>query len=319
MNEYIIEHSKQHFAQAAGTPPTISPLKDIIDDLPGVKQDTILDGKCETSQFDKLTTLYIQNMKKKKNSKSINHIVPINAIKSAFKKWKEDTNTSPSGLHLSHYKSLLSNDGQTYDQNNPNPSDKIWSIILTIINASIVTSTPISRWTRVNQLLLQKVQGNNKIDKQRRINIYEADYNFILKYFWPHTSQQQAEIEQTLGENQFGGRKNHQTHDVAFINELILEHHRLTHEPIAITQHDNKACFDRTIPNIANVCNQKFGVPPKICTLVTTTKKKPTTSYTHKQEFPKVPIRTMPHRQFMAPARAREMLEQSGTTSAYHS
>ena len=33
---------------------------------------------------------------------------------------------------------------------------------------------------------VRKIKVNNNINKLRRINLFEADYNAVLKYFWPH-------------------------------------------------------------------------------------------------------------------------------------
>ena len=108
------------------------------------------------------------------------------------------------------------------------------------------------------EISILKKLGNDRIDKKRRINIYEADYNFILKYFWPQTSQDNAERKKILETNQFWGRNYQQSHDVSLINELILEYHRITQKSLAIIQHDNKVFFDRTVTNITKIFNQKF-------------------------------------------------------------
>ena len=67
-------------------------------------------------------------------------------------------------------------------------SDYIWSIIYTIINASIQVGKGPDRWNHVNQLMIEKQKGNQHINKLRRINIFEADYNTTLTYFWPHNA-----------------------------------------------------------------------------------------------------------------------------------
>ena len=59
-------------------------IRDMINDLPGIKQDKILEGKGDTTNLDELTKLYIHNLKRKKST-TINHIIPMQAIKSPFK------------------------------------------------------------------------------------------------------------------------------------------------------------------------------------------------------------------------------------------
>ena len=86
-------------------------------------------------------------------------------------------------------------------------SEEIWKIIHAIINASIHIGNGPKRWKRVNQLMLEKIKGNNNINKLRRINIFKADYNAVLKYFWPHQINKLDGKSINLGQMQYGGRK----------------------------------------------------------------------------------------------------------------
>ena len=88
----------------------------------------------------------------------------------------------------------------------------------------------------------------------------------------PYRVAYQAEVNNMLGDNQFGGRKGRNSQQAALINEIIIEYHRITYKPLSIMQHDVKACFDRTIPSITTICNRKFNIPPKVCQFVNNTK-----------------------------------------------
>ena len=52
--------------------------------------------------------------------------------------------------------------------------------------------------------MTEKEKNNHRSNRLRVINIYEADYNLILKYFWHHKRIQFAERNDLLGENQLG-------------------------------------------------------------------------------------------------------------------
>ena len=118
-----------------------------------------------------------------------------------LKKWRENTTTSPSGRQLGHYKALL-----TFDDEKDNKlegfNNEILTVYNTIINASIFLGTPLTRWKKSIAVMIEKIQGNTKINKLRLINIYEADYNLILKHFWPHKATHHAEQFNLLGETQ---------------------------------------------------------------------------------------------------------------------
>lgn len=175
---------------------------------------------------------------------------------------------SPSGLHLGHYKALLAPDGNKKEVSQMQ-SEEIWTIIHVIINASIYIGDGPDRWKRVNQLMLEKIKGNNNINKLRRINLFEADYNAVLKYFWPHQVNKLDGNRINLETMQYGGRKHRKANDPTMINEMILDFHRMSYKQITIVQQYLASCFDRTIQNITNICNQKYHIPIEVCRLNT--------------------------------------------------
>ena len=103
-----------------------------------------------------------------------------------------------------------------------------------------------------------KKPTTNRLHRTRNINQYEAPYNLVKKYHWPKTTHQQEENAGTMGENQYGGRKQKWSSDVAFLNKMILEHHRMTNITLGITQHDNTAYFDQTVNNIKTLSNRNL-------------------------------------------------------------
>ena len=166
-----------------------------------------------------------------------------------------------------------------------------------IINTSIKNGRGPPRYETAHQITMEKFPGNNKIYRLRRINKCESEYNLILRYFWPHIAAHNAEDAKIMGTHQHGGRKNHQAQDPVMINEFIIEYHRMMYLPLLITQHDNTACFDHTVHNITNICNQNYSIPKSIFEFVTTTKQNTryhaltilgysTNFYQHSKQYP---------------------------------
>ena len=92
------------------------------------------------------------------------------------------------------------------DSNNNNPEhadfDKdILQTINTIINATIASGVSLTRWLTSLVVMIEKIPALPRINKLRVINIYEADYNLLLKYFWPKQATKHAVKEKTIGEN----------------------------------------------------------------------------------------------------------------------
>ena len=120
---------------------------------------------------------------------------------SGFHKWKESTTTPPSQRHLDHYKSFLVSDR---NDNNPEHADfdkDILQTINTIVNATISSGMPLTRWLTSLVVMIEKIPTVPRINKLRVVNIYEADYNLLLKYIWPKQVTKHAVKEKTIGEN----------------------------------------------------------------------------------------------------------------------
>ena len=166
--------------------------------------------------------------------------------------------------------------------------------------------------------MMEKVLGIRSLDKLRRINMYESEYNFVLKNMWPHKAIHMAETNGTLGENQYGGRKKKNSQQVAIINEIILDYHRISHQPLSIMQHDVKACFDRTISSITNISNQAYNISKKFANLLLRQNIKCNITQSHFTDRPKHHIVTIKNILSTYQAKVLAMRELSGTSSAWH-
>ena len=83
---------------------------------------------------------------------------------------------------IGHYKALLTFDDDA-DKELENFNIEMITTYNTIVNASIFLGTTLTRWEKSIAVIIEKNPGNTKIIKLRLINIYEADYNLILKHF----------------------------------------------------------------------------------------------------------------------------------------
>ena len=73
-----------------------------------------------------------------------------------------------------------------------------------IIKSTLALGIPLHIWEQSIVLMIEKEKNNHRINRLRVINIYEVDYNLILKYFWPHQTTQYVERNNLLGDNQWG-------------------------------------------------------------------------------------------------------------------
>ena len=276
IEQVLTSRNKEHLSQPEGTPFTIAPLKDLLgpDSFTPFGKD-LLTGQADMSNLplSNLQKLYFANLKKASGvlESPISPHISIEDMTSGFRKWKESTTTSPSQRHLGHYKSFLVSDSNDTKTEHANFDKAVLQTINTIINATIASGVPLTRWLTSLVVMIEKIPSVPRINKLRVINIYEADYNLMLKYFWPKQATKHAVQTKTIGENQWGGVPGGSADLVALINEFITETHRLTFHNLVILQNDAKACFDRIINNHSTLHSRKFEIPDKVCKLHSTT------------------------------------------------
>ena len=105
-----------------------------------------------------------------------------------LKVWKESKSISPSGLHLGHYKALITrhkhSDEESADAQLRDEWNHMQSCLLTLhvqmLNYALERGYSYKRWHTVVNTILFKDPENVRIHRTRVIHIYEADYNLTL-------------------------------------------------------------------------------------------------------------------------------------------
>ena len=59
----------------------------------------------------------------------------------------------------------------------------MWCIHNNITNIALFNQKPLTKWLLSLVIILPKDSGRPKIYRIRLINIYESDYNMVLKFF----------------------------------------------------------------------------------------------------------------------------------------
>ena len=99
---------------------------------------------------------------------------------SFFKHTPEDRSSSPSGLHLGHYKAAAL-------------SEEFSSILWSIGNIALENKFALKRWHRSATVLLEKSAGHPYIHRFRTIHLIESDLNFLMRKIWGRDTQLQKE------------------------------------------------------------------------------------------------------------------------------
>ena len=121
--------------------------------------------------------------------------VSFEEFQSFFKHTPEARSSSPSGLHLGHYKSASYSSDLT---------EILWRIAL----LALENKRPLQRWQKSATVLLEKSAGNPFIHKYRTIHLIESDLNFIMPKIWGRDFMKHNELlAGTFHNNQYRGRK----------------------------------------------------------------------------------------------------------------
>ena len=131
-----------------------------------------------------------------------------------LKVWKESTATSPSGLHLGHYKALIARHSYSNDDDedqehtaadDPGSSKRDeWDYMqrmirhfhVDLINYALERGYSYKRWQTIANTILFKDPDNVKLRRTRVIHIYEADFNLILGLKWRMALYQAEDLKQ---------------------------------------------------------------------------------------------------------------------------
>ena len=108
--------------------------------------------------------------------------------------------TTPRSLYI-----FLVSDSKDTNIEHANFDKAILQTINTIINATIASVVPLTRWLTSLVVMIGKILSVLRINKLRVINIYEVNFDLMLKYFWPKKATKHAVQEKTIGENQWEG------------------------------------------------------------------------------------------------------------------
>ena len=266
IQELIIGRNIVHFGQSQGTPMTVPPLSNLI--KPGMKLHEIDKQAVATSNVSQAAKDIIESLVPR--VEPIKATLEIDEMKNGFKKWNEATTTSPSRRHLSHYHALLQLDG-TPTEECDNKSDEIWKVHLAMFNASIGGGLSLPRWWRVENIMIEKIQGTPRLNKLRVIHILEADYNLALKVLWAKRAMNNIENKGAMGEAQWGGRSSRSTIDVLIMKMMKYDTSARARMILALLENDATACYDRMVVNLSSAISQAYRIPHKACEAVSET------------------------------------------------
>ena len=126
-----------------------------------------------------------------------------------FKKTCESTASSLSGIHYGHCIAACE-------------SDLLSKVNMIFMVVPFQVGLPLSRWTQSLHCMIQKVK-KPYITKLRIVQLYEADFNTMLKHLLGKRLMSHSEENRINGHQLFGSRKVESTYDALVIVWVICD------------------------------------------------------------------------------------------------
>ena len=181
--------NRAHFGQAHGSPFTVAPLVDQLGFCgDGLSSEDILTGEYDTTGLDDNVAMLIKHLQQTAEMAALdsNPIITEQEYVGKLRVWKESTSTSPSGLHLGHYKAMIarhaySNIDSEIEADNEkrhqwnHMQEQILRLHVQMMNYALERGYSYQRWRTVVNTILFKDPDNVRIHRTRVIHIYEAD------------------------------------------------------------------------------------------------------------------------------------------------
>jgi hypothetical protein len=261
LQDFIQKRNITHFGQAHGTPFTQPPLNKLDWQAESIEAKEILQGSIPISLLSNNENAnkilhYIAN---REQLPEIDTFITPDQVSQGFKKWREETSTSPSGCHLGLRRIPAFT---TETKESEKMRQRIQAIQASIINLPIGIGFSPSRWQVVVNAMLEKIAGKPQLHKLRVIHILEADYNLALKEIFGRRLMQNCEMHGTLGDRQDGFRKGRSTMRTLLQNELFNDYNKRLRINNFVGMTDISGCFDRILPSIISLINRRNGCPP---------------------------------------------------------
>jgi hypothetical protein len=178
---------------------------------------------------------------------SVDAIVRKGDWSSYWSKAREETSSSESGLHFSHYKADAGSKTISHFH---------------AIKASVMLKDGwgYARWGRGMSVMLEKIPGCQRIDKVRSILLMEADFNCVNKIIFG--SRMLANVRRHgLMPDEIFSERNRTAGEGTLSKVLFYDVVRQTRLSAGISSVDADNCYDQVAHAIASLVFRSFGSP----------------------------------------------------------
>ena len=196
IHKHLLRRNIQQLTQAKETPFANGELAKKLkwDGTGDLGRDVLSGDILNKYKFESTIQLYLESLKVTNMSKQLNITKPqisIEEYKKFWKKKKEETATSPFGLHIGHYKAALQ-------------KDHIINVHRIMLLIPFQTALVPNRWKKTVQTMLEKDPGHPWIHRLRIIELFDSQVNAGFQIFIGRKMVWSAVERNKLHESSYG-------------------------------------------------------------------------------------------------------------------
>ncbi len=219
----------------------------------------ILSGSIlNTEIFSSTAQLYFESLQTTRFKGKLNIVKPtlqLKEYKQFWKKKREDTVTSPFGLHVGHFKAALQ-------------KEEILNVHRIMLLIPFQTALVPHRWKKTVQTMLQKDPGQPWIHRLRIIELFDSQVNAGFQIFIGRRMIWEAVNKQRLHPASFGSTPGKMAASAVLQKVLSVDQLRIERRAGGLFDCDATGCYDRIIPPLASIHLQALGLDQSIATLL---------------------------------------------------
>ena len=255
VEEHLLSRNWKCLRQAANTPFAEGELGELINwDGTGEFATKIVEGKPlpEIQHMNDVVQKYIQGMSISDPNilNSVDTDITLEQYRDFWYKKRESTATSPYGLHIGHYRSVL---------------HKQYTDILELHHRLMMIPFKFSmipnRWNQTVQILLEKDTGKPWTNRLRIIELFDSQVNAGLQMIFGKRMVANALKLGELHPSAYGSVPQRTAQDAVMEKTISLDIMRVTKTTGAIFDCDAKGCYDRIVSSLQTISSRRLGVP----------------------------------------------------------
>ena len=255
----LLNRNARHLEQASETPFGKGSLRKHLKwDGTGILAERMISGDILNDRiFRPAMQLYLESIRVK-DLTQLNIVRPrihLEDYANFWKKKRENTVTSPYGLHVGHYKAAITK---------PSILEVHRKLLLIPFQTGMV---PV-RWRKTVQTMIEKEPGAPWIHRLRIIELFDAQANAGFQIFVGRHMMRHAVNKGLLSDASFGSTPGKMAVSAIIQKLVCVDQLRIERRAGGLFDCDASGCYDRILPPLASVHLQALGLQKSIGTLL---------------------------------------------------